>query len=461
LRPKTPRGICLEILNRAGEGDRPLDALLSDSFKRYRHLTPIDRAFLTELTYGTFRWRGKLDWVVRQFSKIPLERVEFEILNVLRIGLYQILFLSRTPTSAAVNEAAELGKKFRGKGGAAFVNAILRSILRQRETIPYPEFGADPALHISVMQSHPLWLVQRWVEELGAQEALRICVANNQIAPLTLRINSLKGNRSDLMAKLVKEGLDVLPTPFSEDGIVLRDPPPTSELPFLNHGLYIIQDEASQGVSLLLDPRPGETILDVCAAPGGKTTHIAQRMNDQGEIYAVDLSRERLRFVEESCSKLGITIVKSRKGDATRPLPVPDGLKFDRILTDVPCSGFGTLRRNPDLKWRKGENDIRRLSRLQLAILKNASSYLKAEGVLVYSTCTVFHEENEDVVDAFLRDCPEFHLDSIEPMLPPSLRSLASAGTFKTFPPKDEMDGFFAARIIKWNGERQGRKRTG
>jgi 16S rRNA (cytosine967-C5)-methyltransferase len=449
LRKKTPRAICLEILNRVEEADLHPDRLLTDSFKRYRYFSSLDRAFLTELTYGVIRWRGKLDWVVRHFSKIPFERIELETLNILRLGLYQILFLSRTPSSAAVNESVELSKRIRGKGGAGFVNAVLRSCIRQKDEIRYPDMAEDPALHISVVQSHPLWLVQRWVKEMGVEETIHVCLFNNQISPLTLRTNTLKISREDLVRKLEEKELKPLSTTFSEEGILLQDPPPTSELAFLKEGLYIIQDEASQLVTSILDTKPGERIFDACAAPGGKSTHMAQKMENRGEIYALDLSKGKLDFIEETCQRLGIKIVKTTKGDAVKSLPIPQGVKFDRILADAPCSGFGTLRRNPDLKWRRGEKDIQRLSELQFSILSNLSAYVKEGGILVYSTCTVFHEENEDVVEKFLGGHPEFKIDRIDKVIPEKWLSLIQNGYFKTFPPKNEMDGFFVARLRK------------
>jgi 16S rRNA (cytosine967-C5)-methyltransferase len=450
FRKKTPRAICLDILNRVEGGGLHLDRLLADSFKRYRHLTSLDRSFLTELTYGVIRWRGKLDWVIPQFSKIPFEKIELETINILRLGLYQILFLSRTPASAAVNESVESAKQIRGRGGAGFVNAVLRSSIRQRDEIRYPDIAEDPALHLSVTRSHPLWLVQRWIKEVGVEGALRICAFNNRISPLTLRANTLRIDRKDLVEKLREEGLKPHPTAYSEEGVLLQDPPPTSELPFLKQGLYVIQDEASQLVSSILDPGPGERILDACAAPGGKTTHMAQRMENRGEIYALDLSKGKLDLIEEICQRLGVKIVKALKADAAVSLPVSNDLVFDRVLADVPCSGFGTLRKNPDLKWKRGEKDVKRLSELQLAILNNLSVYVKKEGVLVYSTCTVFHEENEDVVEKFLGGHSEFQLDRIEKAgksekLSPFLRN----GYFRTFPPRNEMDGFFVARLRK------------
>ena len=446
---KSPRAICLDILNRVERANALPDRLLADSFKRYRYFTSLDRAFLTELTYGVIRWEGKLDWVIRHFSKIPFEKIEPETLHILRLGLYQILFLSRTPFSAAVNESVELAKRTRGKGGAGFVNAVLRSTIRQKDEIRYPEMEQDPALHISVVQSHPLWLVTRWLKEMTVQETLKVCEFNNQISPLTLRTNTLKINRENLVEKLREGELESRPTPFSGEGILLQDPPPVSELPFLKEGLYIIQDEASQLVTSVVDPKPGERILDACAAPGGKTTHMAQAMENRGELYAVDVGKGKLDLIEEICQRLGIGIVKTVKGDAAAALPVSKEFVFDRVLADVPCSGFGTLRRNPDLKWRRGEKDIKRLSELQLSILGNLSGYVKEGGVLVYSTCTVFHEENEDVVETFLERHPEFQLDRMESVFPEKLYLFVADGYFRTFPPRNGMDGFFAARLVK------------
>jgi 16S rRNA (cytosine967-C5)-methyltransferase len=449
LRRKHPRAISLDLLNRVEETDRHPDDLLSDSFKRYRHLTSLDRAFLTELTYGVLRWRGKLDWIIRHFAKIPFEKIESEMLNTLRLGLYQIFFLTKTPASAAVNESVELAKRIRGKGGGGFANAILRSAIREKETIPYPDERQDPALHIAITQSHPLWLVQRWIEKLGVEETVKICVANNRIPALTLRTNTLKIRREELIEKLKEKGLKPTPTSFSDDGIVLKNGPPVSQLPFLKEGLFAIQDEASQLITLILDPRPGEKILDACAAPGGKATHIGQRMENLGEIYAFDLHQEKLKQIEEGCERLGIKIVRTKIGNAVKILREPGEIKFDRVLADVPCSGFGTLRRNPDLKWRREKEDIERLSELQFSILNNLSGYVREGGLLVYGTCTVFHEENEDVVERFLFEHRAFKLDSLVEVLPEKCHFFIKKGYFKTFPPAGELDGFFAARLRK------------
>ncbi len=449
MRRKNPREICLEILNQVEETEDPLDGLLSHSFKTYPHLTRLDRAFLTELCYGTLRWRGRLDWIIQKFSHIPFDKIELTILNLLRLGLYQILFLSKVPVSASVNESVKLAKKVRNRGGASFVNAVLRAVLREKEDWAYPDAQKEPALYLSVVQSHPLWLIQRWMKEMGMERAMEICLFNNEISPLTLRVNTLKIGREDLMEVLKRKGLNPSPTFYSEEGVVLKEPPPVSELPLLSEGFYVIQDEASQLVTALMDPRPGESVLDACAGPGGKTTHMAQRMQNRGSIYALDLSQEKLASVERRCHQLGITIVKTVKGDATYPPPMVGTQKFDRVLADVPCSGFGTLRRNPDLKWKRKEEDIQRLSGLQLDILRGLAPLVRKGGILIYSTCTVFPEENEGVIERFLKEDPQFQLDSLKNILSEKCHLFILDGYFKTFPPRDRMDGFFVARMRK------------
>ncbi|MGB9629891.1 MAG: transcription antitermination factor NusB, partial [Thermodesulfobacteriota bacterium] len=311
MRRKEPREICLEILNQVEQTDEHPDQLITHSFKRYPHLTPLDRAFVTELTYGVLRWRGRIDWILQQFSHLPFEKIEPKILNILRLGLYQILFLSKTPFSASVHESVELAKKIRGRGGGGFVNAVLRSFLRKKDDLVYPDLNKYPDLYLSIVQSHPLWLAQKWMKEMGVEKTMEICLFNNEISPLILRTNTLKMDRKHLIEKLIKEGLKPYPTLYSDEGIILKESPPISELPFIHEGFYVLQEEASQLVAHILDPRPGEKILDACAGPGGKTTHLAQRMENRGEIYALDLSKKKLNVTEKRCHELGIKIVKT------------------------------------------------------------------------------------------------------------------------------------------------------
>jgi 16S rRNA (cytosine967-C5)-methyltransferase len=291
--------------------------------------------------------------------------------------------------------------------------------------------------------------VKRWLGELGLDRTIELCEENNRIPSLVLRTNTLKISREDLIERLRERGLHPEATACSDAGIRLEEPPPVSELPLLREGWFVIQDEASQLVTGLLAPLPGERILDGCSAPGGKTTHAAERMGDRGEIVAVDVSREKLARVEEACARLGITSVRTVKADASLPLPPPVQGVFDRILADVPCSGFGTLRKHPDLKWRRVPEDIGRLAGLQKAILGSLAARLKPGGVMVYSTCTVFREENEDVVEFFLAGHPDFRLDPAEPFLAGRCPGLTERGYMKTFPAGAGMSNFFAARLVK------------
>jgi len=421
---------------------------LFDELVREDHrLTDLDKAFVREVVYGVLRWRGRLDWIISAYSRIKPARMERAVITILRIGAYQILFMDRVPSRAAVDESVKLAKGIKKGEAAPFVNGILRGIAEGRKEVPYPDLGTDPLDHIATRYSHPLWLVRRWVEQWGAEETCALCQANNQIPPLTVRVNTLKGSREEVIDQLRDEKIIATPTPLSPLGLVIENPPPLDTWEPLQKGWFQVQDEAAQLVSMFLVPQPGERVLDLCAAPGGKTTHLAQVMEDQGEITAVDVSQAKLTLLQENCRRLGISIVKTVAQDAAAPLPFPLA-SFDRVLVDVPCTGLGTLRRNPDIKWRVKEADISRLQRLQGAILNQAATMVKKEGVLVYSTCTLTPEENEGVIEAFLAGQNEFRLEDASPLLPTGCQGLVDdKGYLRTLPHRHGTDGFFAARM--------------
>jgi len=301
---------------------------------------------------------------------------------------------------------------------------------------------------LAVEQAFPFWAVTKLCESWGKNETRAFCQVSNRIAPLTLRVNTLKTDHPKLMDRLRREGLSVSPTSFSPDGVLLEDAPPVSKIPLLESGYYQIQDEAAQLIAYLVDPQPGERILDACAAPGAKTTHLAQLMANQGKIYALDIDGARLRLLRESCRRMGVTNVTVLRRDATRPVVLPEGKEFDAILMDVPCTGWGTIRRNPDIKWRTEHEDIARLSSLQRRILDNLAGLLRKGGRMVYSTCTVYEEENENVVDGFLEERGDFSLDQRKfSLLHETL--FDQRGFFRTLPHRHSMDGFFAARLIR------------
>ncbi len=411
-------------------------------------LTELDKAFAREIVYGVLRWKERLDWIIAAYSHIKPSRLERAILAVLRMGAYQILFMDRVPAAAAVDESVKLAKGLRKKKEAtAFVNGILRGIAEERKEIAYPDLRTHPIEYIAAFHSHPAWLVSRWVEQIGREETIALCEANNQFPALTMRVNTLKASREEVMKRLHAEGIEASLTPFSPVGLRIESPPTLASWGPLQQGWLQVQDEAAQLVSLMLAPKPGERILDLCAAPGGKTTHMAELMQNQGEIIAVDVSPTKLQLVQENCRRLGISMVKAMALDATAPLPFASG-SFDGCLVDASCTGLGTLRRHPEGKWRIKEADITRLQEIQGQILRQAAPLIKEGGILVYSTCTLTQEENEGVIEAFLSEHKEFSLEHAARLLPTECEGLLDAeGYLRTLPHRHGMDGFFAARL--------------
>ncbi|KAF0121116.1 MAG: 16S rRNA (cytosine967-C5)-methyltransferase [bacterium] len=445
---KSARQIALEILEKVETQGAYADISLNTALRKSDFLTPLDRAFITELVYGSLRWRGRIDWVISRFSKITAKKLDPWILNIMRLGVYQLLFLTKVPPFAAVNESVKLAEIYGGKGKTGFVNANLRAVEREWDKVEYPDIERDPGFHISVVYSHPLWMVKRWLKYYGIEATINFCQSNNETPPVTIRTNTLKVSRQELFNSLKKDVNEISLTQCSPEGIQIRGASDITALPPFDRGWFQVQDEASQLMAHIIAPKPGERVLDACSAPGGKTAHIAQLMENGGEIFALDINSSRLTLIEENCKRLGITNVKVFNQDASFPLGFSG--KFNRILVDAPCSGMGVLRRNPDSKWKRSEEGIVPLKRLQLSILNNLADYLKEDGVMVYSTCTVTPEENEEVIDDFLAGNPEFVLDSISDVLPAGCSSLVdNRGFFKSYPHLHNMDGFFAARLIK------------
>jgi 16S rRNA (cytosine967-C5)-methyltransferase len=441
------RAKALEVLIRWAKRGSPMDPLFDEMVMGDPHLTDLDKTFVREVVYGVLRWQGKLDWIISAYSHIKPHRMERAVITILRMGAYQILFMDRVPPRAAVDESVKLAKGIKKQDAVPFVNATLRGIAENRMEIHYPDLRTDPVDHIAILYSHPLWMVRRWVDQWGVEETIALCQAHNQIPPFTVRVNTLKGSREEVLTQLYDEKIQATTTPFSPVGIAITNPPPLDTWGLLQEGWLQVQDEAAQLVSMLLAPQRGERVLDVCAAPGGKTTHLAQIMENQGEIVAMDVSQPKLGLLQENCRRPGITIVQTLTHDATTLLPFPPG-SFGRVLVDVPCTGLGTLRRNPDGKWRVKEADIPRLQQIQGTILTQAATMVKKQGVLVYSTCTMTSEENEGVIETFLSERREFRLEDASLALPPGCEVLVdSTGYLRTLPHRHGMDGFFAARI--------------
>ncbi len=423
--------------------------ILLDRTLRGAGLDSRDRALLTELVYGTLRWRGRLDAELGPRMRRPPEKTDPFIRNLLRLSMYQLRFLDKVPPYAVINEAVDLAKS-RGHGrSSAFVNAVLRGASRDGNKLSDPGQKFASAVAIADHWSHPAWLVEKWLQMFGPEETIALLRANNEPAPLVLRANRLKGTTQDLIDLFRREGIEALKAPWSPQAVVLQSRSPVSLLPGLDTGRFQVQSEASQLVSYLLGPQPGERILDACAAPGGKTTHIAELMGDDGEVTATDKSEAGLKKITANVARLGMRAVKTLAADFDKPLPAALQKTFDRILVDAPCGGLGTLRSHPEIKWQRGQKDVERLARLQTRILARAATRLKRGGVLVYSTCTLTREENEDVVKKFLTGNQNFVLDDAATYLPVQARSMTQGRFFVALPHRHNTDGFFAARMRK------------
>ena len=422
--------------------------MLDRTIYEYALVDP-DKSFLSELVYGAIRWRGSLDWTMEQFVHSKKSKLQPEIVDILRLGLYQLLFLDGVPDHAAVNESVELAKKYGNKGAAGLVNAVLRRAIRSRGAIVYPDIHKEPAKHIAARYSHPQWLVKRWIERYGVEETVQLCSANNLRAPLYVRANRLRTSREQLTRSLEEEGAAVAVSDNLPESVEIMELPASiSELWSYKEGWFQVQDESSMLASHILDPQPGETVMDVCAAPGGKTTHIAELMQDKGKVLAFDRDKRRLPLITESCRRLGITIVEAAEADA-RNL---DGYgRVDRVLADVPCTGLGVLRRRIETRWRRTPDELKTFPETQYAILANAARHVKPGGALVYCACTIEPEENQHVVARFLEKRPRFQVQSVLPFLPAELQSekiVSPEGYMQIYPHLHGMDGFFAARML-------------
>jgi 16S rRNA (cytosine967-C5)-methyltransferase len=436
--------ILLKVDARKAYADILLDHILKDPVVSAR-----DRALLTELVYGTLRWRGKIDARLNFYFRRSLDNSDPFIRNLLRVAFYQLLFLDRIPDYAAVNEAVQLAKAHGGNKVAGFVNAVLRNFLREKDRTAELQLTNDWQAALADEHSHPQWLINKWLDYFGREETEALMRANNEIAPLVLRVNSCKCSREALLALLLESGVSAVATGWSPVGIWVKSRTPVDQLPGFQEGLFQVQGEASQLVSYLLSPQKGERILDACAAPGGKTTHIAELMADTGEVIALDKSEKGIGKIRENAARLRLVSLRAAKADVRGPLPAEFRGLYDRILVDAPCSALGTLRSHPEIKWHRDESDIKRLGRLQKHIIDQVVHYLKPRGVLVYSSCTLTHDENEEVVEDFLEHHKEFVLDDAAGYLSGRASSLVRGSYYMALPHRHNTDGFFAARIRK------------
>jgi len=436
------RSTAFEVLRRVEERRGEPASLLSHP--RYRSLSSADRDLATEIVFGVLRWRASLDWFLAHHTSRPLAELDSTILLALRMGLYQIRHLDRVPERAAVDESVRLAEAYGEARGKGLVNAVLRSVLRQPGAPAFPTKEADPVGYLATALSHPRWLAERYLHRLGLQRAEARCQAQNQTPPVHLRVSA----RVDVeRAREVLERKGVGTAIVSEAPRCLRVlSGALSESSLLRDGLVFPQDAGSQLVPLLLQVERSDRVLDVCAAPGGKATAIGE-LASEGSVIAIERRRRRVRLLREISARLSSENIHPVVADG-RSLPFET--RFARILLDVPCSGLGTLRRNPDIKWRVEASDLEPFAELQLELLRSASRLLTEDGRLVYATCSTEPEENEQVVERFLSESPGFRRVEAAPSLPEPARHLVDAdGFFRTSPEENDMDGYFAAILVR------------
>jgi 16S rRNA (cytosine967-C5)-methyltransferase len=437
------------------------DVVVERLLKKFE-LSAVDRHLFTELVNGIVRRKRTLDAIIDRLAKQPADRQPPNLRQLLRLGLYQLRYLDRIPESAAVNTTVDLAKTNDLAGLSGVVNGILRQYIRLQnehgEVLDLPE---DPIARLGTLYSFPDWLIAQWISELGEIETEQLCQAFNRVPSIDLRINPLKieldfdpdtttiaklqQQRDKLIEIFETNGLKALPIPNLPQGLRFAGSVGAiSQLPGYQAGWWTIQDSSAQLVTHLLDPQPGETIVDACAAPGGKTTHLAELMGNTGQVLALDKTASRLKKLQQNLDRLQLDNVKILTGDSCGFSELTD--TADRVLLDAPCSGLGTLHRRADARWQKTPAQIVELAQLQAKLLANTATWVKPGGVLVYATCTVCAIENEDVILQFLKTHPDWQIELPAPDSP--LASLASeSGWIKVWPHRQQMDGFFMVKL--------------
>lgn len=443
--PHSPRRIALDLLiaidTRGAYSNLALQDLPAG-------LDPRDRALVVSLVQGVTRMRRLLDYVLsKRLTKTPLDALTPPIRNNLRMGAFQLLCTEIAP-HAALDEAVKLARRYGHEGVARLTNAVLRAVQRDPAPLDVPQ--DDPIRALGLRHSLPDWIVRRWSEQLGLAEAEQLACASNQSFPLTLRANTLRTTREALLSRLATHGIEAIASRVDPDGVRLLEAVPVARIPGYNEGDWYIQGEAAMLVSRIVDPRPGETVADLGAAPGGKTTHLAAMMGNQGRILAVDPHEGRLGLLAENARRLGVTIVAPRGQDGTTPLGEP----VDRALVDAPCSGFGVMYRKADLRWRSSPEEVDALPGLQRRMLEAVAPDIRPGGTLVYSTCTVNRPENQDVVQGFLQDHPDFAPSDLRGWLPEDWRSDTEldGSMIQLLPQRHDVEGFFIARLERRHG---------
>jgi 16S rRNA (cytosine967-C5)-methyltransferase len=429
----SPRYIAFEILR-----NRQSQANLAGILKNC-NLSSIDKALVTQLVQGVNREKLFLDWVIELTSSC--RKIDKDVKILLYLGAYQLLCLDKIPPYAAISESVEIGKSLFKPHVAKYINGVLRSIDRKKSLLKEGPVTGDNIKNISIYYSHPEWMIKRWMKRWGKDFTEEICKFNNSPPPLTIRINTIKTNREELSLKLQEKGITSKPLNFIPEGLEILKNLRAENLTYYRDGFFTLQGESSMFPANCLDPKQGDTILDLCAAPGNKTTHTGELMNNRGKILSVDISEKRLKILSSNCIRLGINIVNIMVSDIMK---LKDKLKeeFNGVLLDAPCSGTGVLSRHSDSRWNRDIKDIKRLSLLQKNMIEEASHFVKPGGSMVYSVCSIEPEEGEEVVQSFIECNKDFFPE--KPF--PEIENRASMGLL-LLPPLHNIEGFFIAKL--------------
>ncbi len=440
----TAREMALQILYKVNEEQAFANIALENAMSGKKLDDKRDAGLVTEIVNGTIKNKIYLDYVIAQFSRQKIEKLSPWVRNILRMSVYQLLFLDKIPESAAVNEGVNLTKKYSHQGSVRFANAVLRNVIRKKGQWEIPSKEEKPVQFLSITYSFPEWLVAFFIDEYGIENTEALLSYFNQVPPLWVRRNALKISKELFEQKLLEAGLSYKRSPFVSEGYQITERSNLFATEMYASGLLSLQDETSMFAVDILDPQPGETILDACSAPGGKTMFIAERMQNTGMLKAMDLYSQRMAIVSREANRMGVSIMETDVCDAGKADQKYDQI-FDRILIDAPCSGLGVLGRRSDLRYHAESCKFSEMIQVQQAILKSAANILKPEGVLVYSTCTLHAAENADMIENFLSTHPDFERMDISKYE----AYLDNNGNLQTLPFRDNKSGFFVAKLRK------------
>jgi 16S rRNA (cytosine967-C5)-methyltransferase len=444
------RSCTVKILCRCERTDSYLEKLIDAELKNDT-LNDFDKSLLNEMSHGVIRWMRRLDWFLNGFYRGNYEKCLPEVKNALRVALYQILFLNKIPYSAAVNEAVEFVKRIHGDKHAAVVNGLLRTIIRTLDNLVWPSREIDEVNYLGLVQSHPNWMVKRWINRFGFDEAVKLCEANNKRPFLSLRVNKLKITPEELAGHLKEKNIQYRKSEYLDYFFTIKIMAKIYADEFFKAGYFTVQDISAGLVAHLVAPKKDDLVIDMCAAPGGKTSHLSELMGNEGKIIAVEKYLSRAEMMKTNLARLGVNNAEVVYDDVNNPSSqyLKEGLlgKADKILVDVPCSGHGVLSKKPDIKWKRELEDIKKLQVLQTEILENSIKYLKPDGAIVYSTCTIEEEENIEVIKDFLARHPEFKIDDAKQYVTPKV--VNEEGCVEVFPHRHNIDGAFSVRLVR------------